>query len=95
VFGLIRITGVLKVLQTSLQQVCDLPRKEWRHRVPHLDISLCPVAKEQIVIRKGLQPGCFANGQTAALEGIWVDKIVAILRDVAGDRCRGLIGDPD
>ncbi len=85
VFGFGRITGLLRLLQPPLQQIGDLPRQKWRHRVSNLHVGFGSVAKEQIVVRECLQPGRFPHGQTAALKRVRVDEVVAVLGDVAGD----------
>jgi hypothetical protein len=57
----------IKVLEDRVDYVGDLPSKERRNGVAHLDILLGPVAEEGIVVWKGLQPGSLAHGQAAAL----------------------------
>jgi len=73
----------------------DLPCEERWHGVPDLHILLRSVTEKQIVIREGLKPGGLAYGEAAALRWIRVDEVVAVLRDVARDRARGLPGQLD
>jgi hypothetical protein len=70
-----------------MDERCNLSCQEWWDRISNLDILLCPVAEEEIIVWEGLQPGSFAHRQAAALERVRVDEIVTVFRDVAGN-CR-------
>ena len=52
-------------LPAELQQLpytgCNLPSKQWRYRISNLNVLLCPWATEEVVVRKGLEPGRFAH----------------------------------
>lgn len=70
----------------------DLAGKIRRHRIPYL-VELCgPGAGEEIVVGEGLETGALADGHAAALGGVPVDEVVAVLGDVAGDGARRAVG---
>lgn len=62
---------------------CDLQCKVRWDGIANLNVLLCPVALEEIIVRKCLKSRSFADGQSAALVRIWMDKIMAILCDMA------------
>ena len=53
---------------------------------------MCPRPAEAVVIRKGLEPGCLAYGETPALLLVVVNEIVTVFCNVTGDRCRRPVG---
>lgn len=73
----------------------DLMRQPRWHGIADLDILLRAVSKEQVVVRKSLQPRSFSDRQASALQRIGMDVIVTILRNVAGNRRAGLMAELD
>ena len=63
-----------------------LSGKQWGNRISDLGVLRSPGAEEKIVVREGLYPGGFPDRETSALEWVWVDVVVSILRDMRGDR---------
>ena len=61
----------------------DPVRQEARHSVAHLVILSCPIALEEVVVRKALQARSLSNCQTATLQWISVDEVVPVLGYVA------------
>ena len=55
------------------------------HSVADLNKLLRAVAPEKIVVRKRLEPGSLSDCQAAALSGIGMNEIVAVLGDMACD----------
>ena len=74
---------------------CDLHGKERRHGVSNLDILLCAVTEEAVIVGKGLQPSGLANSQAAALRRVGMNEIMPVLGDVAGYGRRRPIGQLD
>jgi hypothetical protein len=71
--------GLRLIGQHAPDNPSDLESKEGRYCVPDLDVLLGSVALEEIVVWKRLEPRGFTYSQTATLERIWVNKIVAVL----------------
>lgn len=63
----------------------DLVRKKGWNCVADLVVLLGARALEEIVIRKGLEAGGFADGKAATLRRIGVNIVVAVLRNVRND----------
>ena len=64
----------------------DLAGEKRRHSVPNLNELLCSIAKKLIIVRKSLKSSHLSHYETPTLGWVGVDEIVAILRNVAGDR---------
>ena len=61
--------------------------KKRGYRIAYLDILLCPMAAEKIIIRESLYPCSLSDGQAPALGRIIVDIVVTILADVRSNCC--------
>jgi hypothetical protein len=72
--------------ERCVDQRCDLACQERWDCISNLDVLLCPVAEEQVVVREGLQPGGLADCQAATLRRVWMDEVVPVFGDVA---CHG------
>ena len=70
--------------ENNVGQLCG---KKRRDGVADLMILLGLVSLEEVIVRKGLQPRCFAHGQRATLCNIIVDEMMPIFCNMAGD-CR-------
>ena len=66
-----------------MKQARDLAREERRHDIPDLNILLCPIPEEQVIVGKGLKASSLANSEATALSRIRMDEIMSILRYVA------------
>ena len=63
-----------------------LPGKQWGNRISDLGVLRSPGAEEEIVVREGLYPGGFPDGETSALEWVRVDIVVPVFGDMRCDR---------
>jgi hypothetical protein len=71
--------------QPTRHHLGQLPRQVRRHGIAHLVELGGPGAREEIVVWEGLEPSGLADSHAAALGGVPVDEVVAVLGDVAGD----------
>lgn len=69
--------------QDGINNVRNLVGQERGYRVTHLMELLRPGALEKVIVWKSLKPCCLTNGETAALSRVVVNKVVAILGNMA------------
>ena len=81
------------VLEDTPQAIGDLPGKKGGHRITHLHVLGATRPLEEIVVRECLEAGCFAHRQAPALPWIWMDIVVAVLREVTSDRAGRMVLD--
>ena len=67
--------------------------EERRNGVAHLDVLLRARPVKEVVVRKRLETRHFSHGETPALTRIWMNEVVAVLRQVARDGCARAIGE--
>lgn len=68
-------------------------RQQWRHSVSDLRVLLSSVSRKNIVVGKGLEPGCLPHGQAPALTRVIVDIVVPVLGNVSHHRCGRFVPD--
>jgi hypothetical protein len=78
----------INLLKKGKNCIPYLTGEEWRNSVSNLNELLSSSAFEEVIVWKGLKPGCFPHCQGAALFWIGVNEVVAILRYMAGNGCR-------
>ena len=79
------------MLQKAPEGRGDLVGKIRRDGVSHLHVLLRAVAMEEVVVRERLESGHLPHGETADLTRIGMNKVVAVLGEVAGDRGAGAV----
>lgn len=69
-------------VETCSNDLCDLVRQQWGHRIADLLVLGRAVSLEEIIVGESLQACGLSYRQAAALPEIGVDEIMAILGDM-------------
>src|ERR1700674_1176634 len=66
----------------------QFPCKERRNGVSHLLVLLGTGTYKEVVVRKGLKPRGLPHSEAPALQGIRMDEVVTVFRDMRRHRSR-------
>lgn len=78
-------------VETCSNDLCDLVRQQWGHRIADLLVLGRAVSLEEIIVGESLQACGLSYRQAAALPEIGVDEIMAVLGDMRCDGRGGVV----